>query len=495
MSPAKRISWKRLFLIIAGIGCLGLPTAQAARFTDLSGNWSEKYVNSLSDHGIILATPDGKFDPDAPITRAVLAAWLVKTLGLQNQPVSSTPSFKDVNPSDWFYKPIEIIRQNNYIAGYPDGFRPNQFILKAEVIVIASRAINKPPPDDATIRAALARFKDGMHVPEWARIGIAEAGLSGFLSNQLQPDTLELTKIATRGEVAAILYQLNEYLSQQTVNDKVNEATLRPGDQFRSNSAANAPPGAQYASSDQYQGQYIYKNTNSSTQPYLQGRVAVLEAGTHFEAKVRNTIDSGSTQPGEAVEATLSDPIYSDNVMVIPAGSKVTGEITNVVSARRFQFGANGKVEIKFTQIETPDGRRFPLSASVDSNRIRLNGGTTAGRVGKGLAVTGIGAGSGAVLGTALGAIVGGTAGGPVGRSTGMGAVFGTALGGGIGAVGAGVRKGSEVKIIAGSSIPIQLDSALHVTARSPRSVSQQSQNSAQYQQNSDRDSASDESN
>jgi hypothetical protein len=197
----------------------------------------------------------------------------------------------------------------------------------------------------------------------------------------------------------------------------------------------------------------------------LQGRVAVIEAGTHFQAKLRNTIDSGSTQPGETVEAALSEPIYSGNVPVIPAGSKVIGEVTDVVSARRFRFGANGRVEIKFTEIQTPDGRRFPLTASLDSNRIKLTGGTTAGRVGKGLATAGIGAASGAVLGTALGAIVGGTAGGPVGRSTGMGAVFGTALGGGVGVVGAGVRKGSEVKITAGSSLPIQLDGALQVSA------------------------------
>lgn len=493
MSRAKRISWKCTFLIFASIGSFGAEPVQAARFTDLSGNWAEKYVNSLSDRGIILATPDGKFEPDAPITRAVLAAWMVKALGLQNQPVSSTASFKDVQPSDWFYKPVEIIRQNNYISGYADGFRPNQFIQKAEVIVIASRAITKSQPDEATVRAALSRFKDGLRVPEWSRVGIAEAAMCGFLSNQKNPETLDATKIATRAEVAAILYQLNEYLTQQTINDKVNEVTQRrPADQFHSNFAASAPadgqniPGSYQAqNNDQLSG----STANSFPSPLLQGRVAVLEAGTCFEAKVHNTIDSGSTQPGEAVEATLSEPIYSGNVQVIPAGSKVTGEITNVVSAQRFHFGANGKVEIKFTQIETPDGRRLPLSASVDSNKIRLTGGTTAGRVGKSLAVTGIGAGSGAVLGTALGAIVGGTAGGPVGRSTAMGAVFGTALGGGVGAVGAGVRKGSEVKIIAGTAIPIQLDNALQVTpARSQRGIRQQyqpPQNNGSYDPNS----------
>ncbi|MBX9719799.1 MAG: hypothetical protein K2X81_00250 [Candidatus Obscuribacterales bacterium] len=82
-----------------------------------------------------------------------------------------------------------------------------------------------------------------------------------------------------------------------------------------------------------------------------------------------------------------------------------------------------------------------------------MSGGTTAGRVGKGLVTTGVGAASGAVLGTALGAIVGGTAHGNVGASTGMGAVFGTALGAGVGAGAAIVRKGSELKISSGRSL------------------------------------------
>lgn len=193
-----------------------------------------------------------------------------------------------------------------------------------------------------------------------------------------------------------------------------------------------------------------------------------MAAGTRFQASLKNTLDSGSTQPGEPVEATLSSPIYSGGVEVVPAGSKITGQVTNVVSAKRFRFGANGKIDVRFTGIETPDGRKFPLSASVDDNVQRMTGGSTAGRVGKGVMTAGVGAASGAALGTALGAIVGATSRGQVGRATGMGAVFGTAIGGGIGVVGAGVRKGSEVKITAGTPLPIQLDESMQVSTGGP---------------------------
>lgn len=501
-----------LLLIFVGAIGIGSQPAQAARFTDLSGNWSEKYINSLSDSGIISAEPNGQFQPDAPVTRAILAAWMVKVLGLQNQPVSSTPSFKDVKPTDWFYKPVEILRQSNYISAYADGFRPNSFIQKAEAIVIVSRALNKGEPNEANIQSVLARFKDGDTVPAWARAGVAQAAMAGILDNQPNAGVVDATKIATRGDAATLLYQLSEYLGKQSIARKLKNVNAGPGqaaawgqppmysppqnyrqppsqyqssvpdaygqptpqdnntDQFNTSFRANTGGpqyGNYYPQTGNFQGGYPPRGMrpNGYGNPILQGRVAVIEAGRQFEGKLRNTIDSGSTQPGEVVEATLSEPIYSGNVEVIPAGSRVLGQVTNVVSARRFRFGANGKVDIKFTEIQTPDGRRFPLSASVDSNRISLSGGTTAGRVGKGLATAGVGAASGALLGTALGAIVGGTAGGPVGRSTAMGAVFGTALGGGIGVVGAGVRKGSEVKITAGSELPIQLDGDLQISS------------------------------
>ncbi len=516
----------RTLALVLSLGCAFPAACEAARFVDTASSWSEKYVNGLSDKGVITASADGKFHPGDPVTRAQLAAWLVKVLGIENQPVAPTPSFKDVKPSDWFFKPVEIIRQNNYISGYADGFRPGQYIQKAEVITILSRTLNLPAPDEAQMSAQLAQFKDAGAIPDWARSGIAQAASAGIIVNHPDAQVIKPTAIATRGETAAILSRLDEYLTKKAISDQaaapatagstsVPEAPLRsegqqalapnqpppgygqpppyvggypPPSYSGQVSAAGAygqpPPAYQQPYQPQpYQGQGgwgppagygapmqgQYAPYGGAPQPppggYLQGAVAVVSAGTRFKAQLKNTLDSGSTQPGEEVQATLGEPIYANGTEVVPAGSRLIGNVTNVVSAARFKFGANGKIDIRFTAIETPDGRRFPLSASVDGTQVHLTGGTTAGRVGKGLMTTGVGAASGAVLGTALGAIVGGTShGGHVGRATGMGAIFGTALGAGVGGVGAVVRKGSEVKLPAGMPLPVQLDQSLQVT-------------------------------
>jgi hypothetical protein len=518
----------------------------AARFIDLSGQWCEKYVNRLSDQGVINAEPDGKFRPDEPVTRAVVAYWLVKVLGLDNQPVGPKPSFPDVKPTDWCYKPIEIIRQNNYISGYADGFRPNGLIQRAELIQIIARTLNTQPPDQATIESTLSKFSDKSKVPQWAQAAVVQCTIAGitFGSNATAVNAKDM---ATRGDTAAMMCKLNSFLTHQTIDETTAQATQvqsqpaqappqqggypptfggqapygQPGSQqiaqgygqpggypgyapqyqgrVTEQTQQQPPPPQyppQYQPPPQYPPQYqappqyqqpayappgAYVNPAQAGYPplqggyaangyppqqgtMLQGRAATVAAGTHFQATLRNSLDSETTQPGEPVEATLSSPIISGGVEVVPAGSKVKGQVTNVISAKRFRFGANGKIDIKFNSVETPDGRTFPLSGSIDDNQLRLTGGSTAGRIGKGLITTGIGAGGGAALGTGLGAIVGATSRGQVGRATGMGAAFGTALGAGVGLVGAGVRKGSEIKIPAGSSLPIQLDDNMQVT-------------------------------
>ncbi len=486
--------------------------AYAARFVDMTGNWTEKYVNLLSDDGVIGAEPDGKFHPKDPVTRAQLASWLVKILGLENQAVPDKPTFPDVKPTDWYYKAVEIICKNNYIAGYPDGYRPKQFMQRGEMISIIARALGTSTPDDGTIAKTLTKFTDKSKIPDWARAGITQAELAGILINQSGDTTVDAAEIASRGDTAAILSKLSEYKKRQAVNQALSNPRSQPKFQAETPVAQTEVPSYQQPNQQQppaqnyqplpqggWQGGVQHQNMGQPEsfgsvpqqpyqqpmqqpyqpqgappqygqaggyqQPPLSGRVMTVGAGTKFQASLKNTMDSGSTQPGESVEATLPSPIYSGGVEVVPAGSLLIGQVSNVVSAKRFRFGANGKIDIRFTAIQTPDGRRFPLSASVDGSEVRLTGGSTAGRVGKGLLTTGIGAGGGAALGTGLGAIVGATSGGQVGRATGMGAVFGTAIGAGVGLVGAGVRKGSEVIFHAGTQLPVQLDETMQVSA------------------------------
>jgi large repetitive protein len=86
---AKAFTW------LAAAGLTLASPAFAARFVDTSNNWTERSINVLSDKGVIPAEADGKFRPNDPLTRAQLAAWLVKILELDGQQAPAESSQAD----------------------------------------------------------------------------------------------------------------------------------------------------------------------------------------------------------------------------------------------------------------------------------------------------------------------------------------------------------------------------------------------------------------
>ncbi|MBI4532511.1 MAG: S-layer homology domain-containing protein [Candidatus Melainabacteria bacterium] len=466
------------------------PYALAARFIDLSGNWAEKYVNTLSDRGIIPPETDGKFKPNDPVTRAQLASWLVKVLGLENQPVPGTPSFPDVKKTDWFYAPVEIIRQNNYISGYADGFRPHQFIQKAEVIQIVVRTLGGPSPDESVVSEELARYKDGGKVPDWARASVAQASRAKILVNYPDPLLVNSSQLATRADAAALLNTLQEYFMRQSIAEKVSEASsgvstnaTSPGapvatelpnygstvipESFGQSPQSETPSTSYAQQQPVYQGQV--ERQLAAPGAYLQGNVTVLDAGTHFRAVLNNTLNSSYNQVGEEFLATIIEPVTLGGVEVIPVGSKLVGQITHVVSAKNFHFSTNGSIDVKFIAVQTPDGRKFPLVARVDVKQMRAAGGVNSGPVGTTVKKTSQGAVKGAKWGGIAGGIYGATTGSArkTLQSAGVGAIAGSIVGAGAGLVGAGVQKGQDVNVPAGTSIPVQLDEPLQLTGAS----------------------------
>ncbi len=658
----------------------------AARYIDLENNWAQKYINFLSDENILLPQKDGRFNPDKPLTRADFVTWLVKLLGLENEPYPNKPSYKDVNPTDWYYKYVEIARQSNLISGYADGFRPLQYMTKGEMLLIITRYLPQPTISSKEQDEILDSFTDKALIPAWSLTSIAQAYKDGILVNYPDSDKVNALKLIDKANAAAIFYKLDRYLTKQEINNAIKPRKKLPpnlaqndlppnfpnqhnynqnnfdntnssqtnfpnnninnqlnqvnnsandynqnkltnnnnfvspannnfappsynpsvnnnqissdnnfgqsnNSQYANNNFANSntsngnthsssgiyprnypPPANQsnnnsypsnnnsypsnnnpypsnnnpypsnnnpypsnnspypsnnspypsnnspainsgspnnYQPNQYYQGQVIQQNINTGNgynpnnypqntpppamgynpnnypqntppsamgynqtnnnfagnngYPMMQGYVTTINSGSLMAATLKNSLDSGSTQVGEPVETTLPNGLMQDGKQVLPPNTIISGQVSEVVSAKRFKFGANGKIAINFNQVQLPDGRKFPIQASVDTNKMSLTGGSTKGRVGKSALAVGGGALGGAALGTGLGAIVGGMSNGNEGKAVGMGAVFGTAIGSGVGLVGAGVRKGSEVKIVAGTQLPIVLNAPLNI--------------------------------
>jgi hypothetical protein len=181
----------------------------------------------------------------------------------------------------------------------------------------------------------------------------------------------------------------------------------------------------------------------------LRGRVSTIPKGTTMLVKLDQPVSSFSSSMGDAVSATLENDIYVNDSIVVPAGSEVLGQVTNV--SRSGRVGKHGELDVRFFSVKTPDGVVVPIRAHVvtkdESGILRGNSYTT--DVFKGVGLTVGGAGLGAGLGAASGSLIG---------SVGAGAIFGVAMGGIAGATYALMRQGKDVIIPSGSRISIIAD-------------------------------------
>lgn len=189
----------------------------------------------------------------------------------------------------------------------------------------------------------------------------------------------------------------------------------------------------------------------------LRGRVVVAPAGARFDVALVSTLSSGLNRVGDTVTATVASPLVIGSDVVIPSGSQVIGQVVNAIPAARFMAGAGGILEIRFTSLQTPDGQKYPLSASVDTTQFKLQAESGGSRLAKGVGKAAVGAGLGAALGTALGAISGGK------KGVGRGAWSGAAIGGGLGTLGALAGKGAELILQSGTQVSVVLEQNLQL--------------------------------
>lgn len=202
---------------------------------------------------------------------------------------------------------------------------------------------------------------------------------------------------------------------------------------------------------------YSFNTTNQGNYSTLKGNVTYVPVGTTTSAILSQALDSKTCTKGMSVYAILDKDFKYNNIKVASAGSTLNG---TVVKCKKAGIGnRNGQIEIRFTNIRTPEGYNIPVSgviATTDGSGV-LKGGATkdsAKDYGKNVA---IGAAGGAILGTAMGPLSGG--------EVGKGAVYGTAVGGGLGLLNAARQSGEDVQIPANAQIQVSFDQPITLSA------------------------------
>jgi hypothetical protein len=168
-------------------------------FADIKGHWARENISYLYFKGITGGFPDGTFKPNETVTRAQLAALLVRAKGLTKiNPAAAENPFSDLKKNHWGYADVLTARQAGIIGGYADGtFQPDRPVNRAEIAAMLDRAFSLQGTRESIPFSDVA----GNH---WAKAhvdALAKAGITaGYLDKTFKPGSN-----ATRAEVAAFI--------------------------------------------------------------------------------------------------------------------------------------------------------------------------------------------------------------------------------------------------------------------------------------------------
>jgi PKD repeat protein len=118
-------------------------------FSDLpADHWACGEILSCAGAGIVAGYDDGSYQPDNPVTRDQMAAYVSRALAGGDEGVpefTGTPTFPDVGAEHWALDYVEYAAAQNVVAGYGDGsYHPEEQVNRAQMAVYVARALVAP---------------------------------------------------------------------------------------------------------------------------------------------------------------------------------------------------------------------------------------------------------------------------------------------------------------------------------------------------------------
>lgn len=174
-------------------------------FSDVSeSHWAKSYITELAGRGILTGFPDGKFRPNEPVTRAQFAALVASVFNKTK--VRSSMSFTDVSSYYWAADGIQEAYEMGFLgAAFGNQFKPYESLTRLQVVTALAKGLNYSV--NSSTEKVLQFYSDSTAIPAEYRSLVAAATERGIVVNYPNVNNCSPNKVATRAEVAAILYQ------------------------------------------------------------------------------------------------------------------------------------------------------------------------------------------------------------------------------------------------------------------------------------------------
>lgn len=184
------------------------------RFSDTKNHWASLFIEALTARRIFNGYPDGTFRPNNSVTRAEFAAIVaaVFNTSVKRQYIN----FTDIPANFWATGAIKEAYETGFLSGFPDKtFRPSNQISRGDVLVSLVNGLEMSSKIQPDLLDRLPQiYQDAASIPAYGRNQIAIATSAGLVASFPNTKLLNFANAATRGDVAAIIYQALVYLGQ-----------------------------------------------------------------------------------------------------------------------------------------------------------------------------------------------------------------------------------------------------------------------------------------
>jgi hypothetical protein len=291
-SLAQSFRWQSGIALLLSVGTSSslfwpLGAQAQSRFADVQGLWATRCIDSLAQQRIINGYPDGNFRPNSPVSRAEFATMINAAFPTRNKMASNT-SFRDVQQSYWAYAAIRSAAQGGFLSGYNDGmFRPTQYIPRQQVLVALANGLNYAVPNNT--EGLLSRtYADAADISDYAQNAIAAATAKQVVVNYPNVRQLNPTVQITRAELATMLCQA---LKDSQEPSLISSSYIAGGNRVA--------------------GTFSLKSGTTIPVQYTEAERIVISP--------KETVDLTVT--------TAEDRVDASGQVVIPAGSKISGQL------------------------------------------------------------------------------------------------------------------------------------------------------------------------
>jgi hypothetical protein len=239
---------------------------------------------------------------------------------------------------------------------------------------IAALDANFSPSRDVAITFDQLTLPDGRRVPLHTQVSPASQGVLQFATaTEAKSQSKESKENAAKKLAAGKASETKKEISREW--EAAKEQVAAPGKIHRLKRLAIAqlPYHPQYFDAGTRFNAELVDPLNFGTEEVTPEKVHMVgtapAAGSVIHALLKTPLSSATVQKGEAVEAVMTEPLFTDSQLILPEGTLLKGSVLQVQAARRLH--RNGQLRIVFHEIVPPNSADQHVEASLEGVEVK----------------------------------------------------------------------------------------------------------------------------